>query len=1335
MIDVIRLILLTLPFLLCCLWGVRVNLDREIRNRQVFMPIIGLIYCVLVFIFLGRIYNGIFWLLDVIPQGVSAINQNAGSFIQERIGRVNWEFWVFYIINPVILVLYYLLKKFLLLIFAQAFKHNSNFFVGISNLFYEMDQETNIWGLQKKYGQLRTYYRLFFYSTVFLLTALFMVSRWFFTRDLVAIPFYPAFGVLIIGELYFYLNGMTLSEYRNEFYGEDDDAVKVVNYSLMRKYLRRVFGDYLTTENTLTNSSLEVSKTNDELIQKLTRSEDSKVEAFGKYIEALNRTGAHLEHSYIHSALEMLGGKSILFNNPFYNDLIPYISYPMNRTLLRHKKVMVIIGRHGIEEDIQHWITEGICAVTNIPTLWRVGQLTEEKQELDIGIITRSNVHNLNLHEVNREFFSQVEFVVIIEPSKLVSTAQIGLNSLVKYCRNDQRNIVFSSCDKNCDGLVDALSHILMTNLSEVSATNKHIGSTSYMGWDYDSTYWQHKILPNISRYLGVGTELQLAALKNQIGKAKWFGGEAYPVVDQLWINRQYYYDLLKPSGFPNKQEEIVERMQVTPNFWSAQVEENSYMIVEDESNNLFEMIRSFTTRATEQGFVNVISGEYLLKDYMADNAFLFSSDPKAIPYIVADYARTNRNVILRLLLMLAATGLTEKEIEKELSLMRLKTEDVKEELWSRIQEFYLMEGIMAGREAQFDSSVIELEKRFSVENGRYESIYRITDKKFLALAISELQNAGYLAEDEKGETHYLGAELRSHVFQRHLPGQFLTFNGKYYEMCGMSGDGHVLVRRAADHIKGRPYYRQLRQYTIKTSIPSTGIGDQKNISGMILSNEYAEFQGETLAYLDMSTAKDFKHAKVVKINDIPLRNYHNKRVLRIEMPNITDEVRYTLTFLLNEVFATVFSENHPFIIATTSSPPFALEGEHEGNGFLTYTLEDNSANSDSNSIYIIEDSQIDLGLLIATERNFKRILEIICDYLDWHMETVAASENEPLEEPASPSVILPEEEELKKGFFGRLVDKIKNLFKPKKTKDEGEETEDLDKSHGITEIVQRIPYHHRHFLLLGGDSKSENIAVEMTKEYLTVLGFGNSSLKQARDGKDIAAQIEASYNPNKPDAHYCDFCGVELIGTEYEVLKDGRERCMNCGSTAVKTKEEFTRIFEEVKRNMEAFYGIKFNCSVRVEMVNSRTLHKRLNRTFIPTNQKDPRILGVAIQDRSGFSILIENGSPRLSSIMTIAHELTHIWQFVNWDRKAILARYGPALNLEIYEGMAKWVEIQYTILINEVATAKREEMITASRDDEYGRGFLKYLERYSFSRGSYITKETPFMNKKAPL
>ena len=173
----------------------------------------------------------------------------------------------------------------------------------------------------------------------------------------------------------------------------------------------------------------------------------------------------------------------------------------------------------------------------------------------------------------------------------------------------------------------------------------------------------------------------------------------------------------------------------------------------------------------------------------------------------------------------------------------------------------------------------------------------------------------------------------------------------------------------------------------------------------------------------------------------------------------------------------------------------------------------------------------------------------------------------------------------------------------------------------------------------------------------------------------------------------------------------------------------------DAVLRNLNMFFGIRINAKVHVQMVNSKKLHKRFGKTFVPTGDFDGRVLGVAIKDGNGYTILIENGAPKIRSTMTMVHELVHIWQYLNWDTKAIRKTYGKQMELEVYEGMSKWVEIQYAYLIGEVAHGKREEIITRHRDDEYGRGFLKYAEKYPLKIGSLNGAATPFDYPRNPL
>ena len=62
----------------------------------------------------------------------------------------------------------------------------------------------------------------------------------------------------------------------------------------------------------------------------------------------------------------------------------------------------------------------------------------------------------------------------------------------------------------------------------------------------------------------------------------------------------------------------------------------------------------------------------------MGDNAQIFETDPKAIPNIVADYIKSERNTILKLLLFMTREQVTEESIGKEFNLLGLEVFDVK---------------------------------------------------------------------------------------------------------------------------------------------------------------------------------------------------------------------------------------------------------------------------------------------------------------------------------------------------------------------------------------------------------------------------------------------------------------------------------------------------------------------------------------------------------------------------------------------------------------------------------------------------------------------------------
>lgn len=1342
--QLIKIMLCTASFILLCTASLKINLNKAERARQFPMPVIALIYCLVALILLNGFYGVV---VELVAYGVKTI---------PALGQLKLQKYLVYLVN-LLMVAVFLIVKLIALRILRKKKHASSSWMDTAcGWCYEYDKELDKWFVKPEYSQIAFYWKGLYYTAIGVSSVIFVMSQFLPKLAAFQATFYPVFGLIVLGEMVCFLSGLTKSQFIGDILGEDEDAYKVANYGLLRDVLKSLFGDHVLYDTTVDNG-LGVPTTF-ETLEELCESKDQSAANLGRYFRALKESGKNIDPGYVKSCIKLMKGQSVLFCNPFYRDLTDYLMIPMTRQLMKNRRTLVIMGRDSSTEDVEQWLEQGIIEQINTDSLWKVGVLDERVTNADIGILKFSDLFNFEIQQNNQEFFEKVGFVFIVEPSKLLATGQIGLNLLVGRL-NQTEPVVYAACDRNCDGLVDALSHTLRTNITEVSATSQSASITSIMCWDADGEYMHHRIFSNISRYMGIGTEINSVALKYQIANTRWISGEKFPVLDMKWIAGQYYKKICGYADLPVSQESFDKAFQVDSNLWSARSRENSFLVVEDEFQNLFEMVRLYATRARQQGFINVVSENYLLRDYMFENAQTFLADPKAVPTIVADYTRSERNTVLKLLMRMAAEAVSEEEIADALMVSGIiydedaPADTLKELIYKHcnIDEINIC---IHFREELMADGLRTITRKY----------YAIEEHTEIAEFVKNLKNAYYIAEDEKGETYYIGAKLYGHIFQALIPGQFLTYGGKYYEVQSITPRNGVVVRRAADHITDRKYYRQIRHITVHNWQDDTSVGGQKSLGDIRILKGYCQVDVQTEGYLEMQDYHDLKNGRHIYVSNIPVRSYRNKLVMKVVFPGASEQIRYTMALMLNEIFRTTYPDAYPYICAVT---PFSTDSQIPEN--LKYAMYSMESDVEEPGIYIVEDSEIDLGLITSVERNLERYFEIITELLNWHEQKM--KERPKKKEPETeyvPEFPAPEERpenapdaRKKAGFFRRIIEKIKAIFggkpnaqpetaegqksvlrdaapdnkedAPETKAASGEEKASAEAEPDIQgddeELMQQeyTEYQKHCFLKYGYDEIDSFLDLAGTAAYLAAYGYDHNPLQQVRDNVKAAEAYEKAYDPNRLGAHFCDFCGVELAGGEYEVLKDGRERCNHCSSTALRTGEEFKDVFKMVLRNMEIFYGIKINAAIKVRMTDAKTIARHFGEDFVPTPGPDGRVLGFAQKDASGYSLYIENGSPRLAAMATIAHELTHIWQYQNWDEQKIIAAYGAENRLEVYEGMAKWAEIQYLLYLNETAYGKREQVRTMLRQDEYGRGFIQYMKKYSLSY-QQEKKRTPF-------
>jgi hypothetical protein len=1416
--DFFRLVLFILPFIpmvFLCFIDYKINLSKENRYKQFSLPFLAAIFIMLIAIYIS----------PLVTFADSLINYLLSIPYLSILRFVNWNFGVHYIANMLIFILYLGFKIIILQIIRVLVHYFPDIPEQISGFAYSYDSTNYLFFLKNKYVQLRKMYLSIYLGAIFVSGIVFIISM----QDRYSIMFnrvfYPVYGLIVLGEIVFFFTGITKAEYERNISGEDTYFHRYVEYSKLKDRYKDLFRGFIEFDND-SASSLNTA-TSYETLDEMIQSNDVSVKNIGNYFQKIKEIGISPDINYIRKSIDLINHKNVIFFTPFYNDLTYYIMLPLIKRMLLLEKCLIITGRDGSSKDVLGWIQEGLNNLTSAPELWKSQIISNstKSEGFDIGILSSHELYDINLLEKASGFLDEVSFVILIEPSRMLSSGQIGLSMMTEYLRIE-KSVTFCAIDRNTDGVVDALSHILKSDIIEVSAAITNSSFTSEIHWAADSKSMSYMILPKLARYFGLGSEIGVYALKNQISKVTWLSHEKFPVIDMKWIVGQFYESICQYVGIPVSQEKIYELFEFKSNIWDYPIKNHGFLIVEDEFRNVFEMSRMFKNRFTQQGFINILSENYLLRDYMQYNYEIFSKDPKAIPTVVSDYSRTVRNVVIKLILLMSYGEVAEDVVKSEFSLVMIKPLNVKDKLSELIKEF-----------TPIDQPNIQVVYREFVSEERLQTEIKcfFSMKKDLRILeyVRNFKNAYFIDEIEVEGENLVSARLYGHVYQKFLPSQYYTIDGKYYEVLSISDNKGVICRRASDHIRERKYYRQRRSIHVSKWSDDSSINSVRVLGELKAIFGSSDFEVSTSGYLELPSNNDLANSIFIPTEGIPERQYKKKLSLRLSLPESTESLRFSIALLLSELFVSIYPDTYNFInIAVKQS---------EVNSLLQSLVTQCDGCEHEDSIYIFEDSDIDLGLITSIERNILRYLEIIHDFLDWHtfmieldednlqlklflddfLKLIAQYGNKSIyrrviryfrklfkiqTKPIAftdPSETQLETSDIKSGEIDVeqaelieqpvettenhvntteiLVETTENLVTVSedkasfesnntsvnatltdfddnsvlheetsrdtsdKSEEEGKdkETESEEGEVYLTELERSIlrtimpaeqlkPFYRSSAFINYGDLQvSSALEISTLLEYFSSNAIGKGSLYQARTSKSLAEAIMTDYDPFNESAHFCDFCGVEILAGEYDVLADGRERCSQCSSTALNTATDFERVFLDTKVRFEEYYKVKIHVPVKVRMVNAKRMARLAGISYITTRFYDGRVIGLAVSDKQGYCLYIENGSPLLSAIATMAHELTHIWQFSNWDWKTLRKEYGRFNKKVMYEGMAKWAEIQFMAFLGEIAYAKRQEIMTRGRKDEYGFGFRLFALQYPVNYRGLSKIASPFLNK----
>lgn len=698
---------------------------------------------------------------------------------------------------------------------------------------------------------------------------------------------------------------------------------------------------------------------------------------------------------------------------------------------------------------------------------------------------------------------------------------------------------------------------------------------------------------------------------------------------------------------------------------------------VRDACGNPWRVLRSLADDGGEALLASIVVPPSLLRGYLVSNAGYFSSASTLEPLTPRMLNSLNDTVAQLYLRLKRGSQVELEEIRRVLErvgVAKVVFSDVFAELKRGFRELF---GASVA-----DRLRVETDSRWQDDADRCASgafVRRSWVSLSDAKRSGEVDWLDELSVDVEGGASG-GTVRRDHAWQLFGPGRQFCIEGKLFR-------GESVEQKSVRVAKDRSLVQVMTrcEYSVCVNDPLS----RKHIEPLEpVKGDRFELRVEVLelpfrvASPSWWESSDFGEQWIQKSRPQPERVYRPGRALRVLLcspsgegqPLWTPAQRLAFAQWLNEAARTLLPESYGFMIAATSVGLDALPTTRPAGGItpqLSFVGE--TAEHDSEAVWIFEDSHADLGIVGACRDRIEWILNLCLDHLVWSQDEAGGVDD-------AQNCEL-NHRRLTQDFmaYGREAADAAFDFK------------------GLRDVL-------------------ENVGIFSARERITTHRHLELDRLRRRQG-DASGGYEAG--PSSGDMS-CDFCGVP-ISTQGERLPDGRHRCKDCSETAIDTLSEAQQICERVLQEFPEAFGRRLDVPVSIVFASAHDIAARNGTTFLPTSAFDARAIGIACAEADGrYTIMIESGQRMAHFSMTLVHELTHVWQYVWSDIAQLNEQPG---HLIITEGHASWAECRYARYKAAQAStraeskrweeaASRQASQLEQRSDEYGQGYRRFLQ-----------------------
>jgi hypothetical protein len=1114
--------------------------------------------------------------------------------------------------------------------------------------------------LKKEWTYLSTFFKLASVIPILLLVLLIVAN--IYTLPLIDyLPNYPVISYVLLSEIAWFLSGRRYPFTEGSIGGKDAINRRLVTYEELFEQYKELWEERLLTAGIVKENEHFHHRTQHFAYENLSSNREHQM-IINAICAKLKKKNLIIDESYTTMMSEMIQEHDVMMEDVLYEEFSAYFFPALYHLLTKNKKILVIAPNQSVVEDAVEWFTKGIREVSGLDQVWRVStylDALEQNTNSDILIISPDVLEEKRfLHYLSQlEKTKILEGIMLLHAEKLLpnySTILHAFNLNVRELIGKKPQYIIVS--EWYEGLEHTVRSVLQCEPRDIVASANPSQNLHYMVWKKEGEKWfQHTVLPKIShRQLETEVILALPALKANIEPVHFVNQRRTNVkesIGEIMDAKKSLFDL----GFDLETlDQFLNMIKIHDKTLGIPVDDFAFLLVRDNQYNLVDSLNLWKGNGKVASFVHIVSPPYLIRDYLADQLEFYMTTNRTVAPLVPRLSQSVWSIAYYLLERLCHFYVSDVEVEGYLA--RAKINAYKS----------VVEGIHQLFTQAFGPV---LEYRFNIESEEYLAFDRSkrdfvtkTQYRIPYSAKEKILPKGFRFIEIRHNNKTISEIFEGHVYQQYLPGQFHSFNGELFKIQKVDLE-HGFVEVSFEPIFERKYYRPLTEFVIR-NLKEERYLENKNISlerfDIRLSALQAEVGILTSGYVELSHLLNLKSMKVHTFHQEEeiQRQYANGHLICLEIRSREGaienaaRIEFTLALLLNELFLSLFPDTHHFVKACAR-------------------LDERFFNQ---------------------EQSFSKKLGLITPSLKVHrvLATEEGIAGAPAQEDGGITLYMIEDSPFHLGILEAIRDNWEKIF-------------DL-----LNDYLYWLLHESKgesDYLHFGYGQYPEELALAETFMLINEL-LTRKKLREVRTeylGRVVEGDIFAISNAGNETQ--CVFCGRKFGAAQFHQLDDGRQRCFTCSQSGIDQVSLVEPLYKQVREFFMKEYQAFLPLDIDLSVLSTAEIHKLSGLGFVP-EAGHSRIAGKASRDELGnLTVLIENGSPRVHTLATLAHELTHIWQY---EKLAV-----SSLTLEEIEGFASWVEVDTMTKIGETPYANMLKGELMQRQDEYGKGYRLIEEK----------------------